>query len=393
MLSSTSAFLLPGDSVDGLRVLLGIHHQLDPNLGAPGVTLALGSALEKLGCDVSYYGFDQAFPGVTSYSAWHSVRFPWALSTWLARNSGRFDVLDITTGDNWPWARVGRPGARRRHALITRSHGLEQVVSEQLRADARAGLARLSWKYPLYHGGFRLWEVRQSLLLADQLVLLNPMDRDYARERLGVPAGRITLIPHGLPEAFRALPPPEPFAEGPLRLAFVGSWIQRKGREDAVAVARALREQGVAFSLTLLGTGVSEAEVLEAFPAAVRESLRVIARYRHEELPLLLRAQEVLLFPSHAEGYGMALVEAKACGLAPLSTPVGVAPEVIRDAETGRLLPIGDVAGFTAAVRSWAEDRRRLLEVRRAAQTAVQGLTWREVALRTLRIYESVLQG
>ncbi len=379
--------------MSGPRVLLGIHHQLDPNLGAPGVTLALGHALVELGCDVSYFGFEEAFPGVSSHSAWHSVRFPWALAAWLARNAGRFDVLDITTGDAWPWVRLGRPGARRRHALITRSHGLEHVVSEQLRADARSGLARLSWKYPLYHGGFRLWEVRQSLLLSDHVVLLNPLDRDYARQRLGVPAERISLIRHGLPEPFRALPPPELPADGPLRLAFVGTWIQRKGREDVVAVAHALHEQGVSFTLSLLGTGVDESEVVAAFSAPVRERLRVVPRYRHEELPGLLRGHEVLLFPSHAEGYGMALVEAMACGLAPVATPVGVAPEVVRDGETGRQVPIGDVPALTAAVRAFAGDRGRLLQVRHAAQNAVQGMTWREAALRTLQLYESVLQA
>lgn len=374
-------------------MLLAIHHPLDPDLGAPGVTLALGEALSGLGCEVSYYGFGEAFPGTTAYSAWHSVRFPWVLSAWLARNAGRFEVLDITTGDCWPWVRLGRTGARRRHALVTRSHGLEHVVTEQLRADARAGSAHLSWKYPLYHGGFRLWEVRQSLRLSDRVVLLNPLDRDYARDRLGVPAENLCLIPHGLPESFRALPPPALLSEGPLRLAFVGTWIQRKGREDVVAVARALLEQGVAFSLSLLGTGTGESEVLASFPAAVREHLRVVPRYRHAELPALLREHEVLLFPSHAEGYGMSLVEAMACGLAPIATPVGVAPEVIRDGESGRLLPIGDVPGFTAAVRAYAEDRQRLLAVRRAAQTAVQGMTWRDVALRTLRLYESALQS
>jgi glycosyltransferase involved in cell wall biosynthesis len=107
----------------------------------------------------------------------------------------------------------------------------------------------------------------------------------------------------------------------------------------------------------------------------------------------LLREHEVLLFLSRAEGYGMSLIEAMACGLAPIATPVGVAPEVVREGESGRLLPIGDVPAFTAAARAYAEDRRRLLEVRRAAQNAVQGMTWRDVALRTLRLYESALQA
>ncbi|MDC0713365.1 glycosyltransferase family 4 protein [Stigmatella sp. ncwal1] len=373
-----------------LRVLLGIHHPLDPNLGAPGVTLALGQALQELGCDVSYYGYGEAFPGVTSHSAWHSVRFPWALSAWLARHAGRFDVLDITTGDCWPWARVGRPGARRRHALVTRSHGLEHAVSEQLRVDARSGQARLSWKYPLYHGGFRLWEVRQSLLLADHAVLLNPMDRDFARDRLGVPGGQLSVIPHGLSEPFLARPAPEPF-EGPLRVAFVGSWIQRKGREELVAVASALRTQEVPFSLGLLGTGTPEGEVRQAFSAEVRAQVHVVPRYRNEELPGLLRGYEVLLFPSHAEGYGMALVEAMACGLAPVTTPVGVAPEVVQEGQTGRLLPVGDVPGLTQAVRALAEDRLRLMDLRRAAQQAVKGMTWKQAGARTLRMYESIL--
>jgi glycosyltransferase involved in cell wall biosynthesis len=72
---------------------------------------------------------------------------------------------------------------------------------------------------------------------------------------------------------------------------------------------------------------------------------------------------------------------------------VGVAPEVVREGQSGRLIPIGDVPGFTAAVRAFAEDRGQLLEMRRAAQNAVQGMTWRDVALRTLRLYESVLQA
>jgi glycosyltransferase involved in cell wall biosynthesis len=380
-----------------MRVLLGIHHPLDANLGAPGVTLALGNALTALGCEVDYYSYHEAFPGVPWHGSWHGVRFPWKVASHLAREAHRYDVLDITTGDAWPWARLGRPGARARQALVTRSHGLEHTVSEQLRADAREGKARLSWKYPLYHGGFRLWEVRQSLRMADHAVLLNAQDAAWARERLGVPAGRVSVIPHGLDAAFLGLPPPEGPREAvseaaPLRIAFVGSWIQRKGHEDAVAAAVQLSARGVPYRLSLYGTGFGEAEVLASFPPAVRERVRVVPRYVHAELPKLLAGDEVMLFPSHAEGFGMALVEAMACGLAPVSSPVGVAPDVVREGETGRLVPIGDVSGLVGALCAFAEDRERLGALRQGAQQAVRRMTWRDIAARTLGLYETLLR-
>ncbi len=380
-----------------MRVLLGIHHPLDANLGAPGVTLALGQALTALGCEVDYYSYHEAFPGAPWYGSWHGVRFPWKVAAHLKREAHRYDVLDITTGDAWAWARSGRPGARARHALVTRSHGLEHVVSDQLRADARLGRARLSWKYPLYHGGFRLWEVRQSLLLADHAVLLNAQDAAWARERLGVPAERMSIIPHGLDAAFLGLPPPggtrdTVSEDAPLRIAFVGSWIQRKGQEDVIAVASELSARGVPFRLSLYGTGFGEAEVLASFPHAVRERLRVVPRYVHAELPQRLADEEVLLFPSHSEGFGMALVEAMACGLAPVSSPVGVAPQVVREGETGRLIPIGDVSALVGALRAFAEDRKWLLSLRTAAQAEVRKMTWRDIAARTVALYEELLR-
>ncbi|QSQ20207.1 glycosyltransferase family 4 protein [Pyxidicoccus parkwayensis] len=379
-----------------MRVLLGIHHPLDANLGAPGVTLALGRALAALGCEVDYYSYQEAFPGVPWYGSWHGVRFPWKLAAHLAREAHRYDVLDITTGDAWAWARLGRPGARARHALVTRSHGLEHVVSEQLHADAREGRATLSWKYPLYHGGFRLWEVRQSLLLADHAVLLNARDAAYSRERLGVPASKLSVIPHGLDEVFLGLPPPRRVADSvseraPLRVAFVGSWIQRKGREEVVAVARELTARGVPFRLSLYGTGLGVDEVLGSFPAAARERLTVVPRYVHTELPRLLADDEVLLFPSHSEGFGMALVEAMACGLAPVSSPVGVAPQVVRHGQTGCLIPVGDVSGLVGALCGFADQREQLQALRQAAQHEVRNLTWRDIGARTLSLYETLL--
>jgi glycosyltransferase involved in cell wall biosynthesis len=380
-------------SRNSMRVLLGIHHPLDPNMGAPGVTLALGHALSALGCAVDYFSYTEAFPGDREHTSWHGVRFPWKLAAHLSREARRYDVLDITTGDNWPWARAGRPGAASRQVLVTRSHGLEHTYSERLRADARDGQHHLSWKYPLYHGGFRLWEVRQSMLLADHSVLLNSQDATYAREKLRVPTPRLSVIPHALPAAFHGLPPPRPAPDaGPLRLAFVGSWLPAKGIAELVAVVTALHASGVPFALTVLGTGVAEATVRESFPPTVREHVRVISRYPNAELPRLLEGEEVLLFPSHSEGYGMALVEAMASGLVPVTTPVGVAHEVVRDGQTGRIVAIGDVSAMVEELRTLAQDGARRLTLRRAAQAAVSGLSWPDIAARTLALYETLLR-
>ncbi|MCP3104746.1 glycosyltransferase family 4 protein [Myxococcus sp. K15C18031901] len=375
-----------------MRILLAIHHPLDPNQGAPGVTLSLGKALAARGCEVEYYDYRQAFPEAPWDSAAHGLRFPWTLARWLSRQAHRFDVLDVTTGDSWPWARLGRPGAKPRHALVTRSHGLEHVLSDRLRIDAREGRIGLSWKYPLYHGGFRLWEVRQTLLLADRSVLLNPLDAAYARERLGVPGAKLSVIPHGLDKAFLGRPAPRERPRGPLRVVFVGNWLPLKGRDVLVSVAAALHQRAVPFTLSLLGTGASEVEVRGAFPEGVRPLLRVVPRYAHADLPALLESEEVLLFPSHTEGFGMAIVEAMACGLAPVSTPVGIASELVQDGVSGWRIPVGDTAAPVVVLASLATDPARLLAMRRVAHDTVQSMSWAHIAGRTLGLYEEVLR-
>jgi glycosyltransferase involved in cell wall biosynthesis len=373
-----------------LRVLLATHHYLDPD--TQGVTLALGHALETVGCAVEHASYDDFFPEVPE-SVWHLFRFPWVLAAHLARRACAYDVIDVTTGDNWPWALAGRPGAAPRHALVTRSHGLEHTYSDRLREDARQGGLRLSWKYPVYHGGYRLWEVRQSLRLADHSIMLNAVDAVYARDVLRVADSRLSIIPNGLTSAFHALPPPRPHRDGePLGLAFIGNWLRPKGSDEVVACATRLHAEGVPFTLTLLGTGSTAEAVRAAFPQEVRDQVRVIPRFPNADLPRLLQGCEVLVFPTHSEGYGLALVEAMACGLVPVVTPVGVAPEVVHSGETGVLVPIGNVVAIVDAVRALAKDPPRRLSLRRAAQAAVQGLSWANIAARTVALYERVLR-
>ena len=49
------------------------------------------------------------------------------------------------------------------------------------------------------------------------------------------------------------------------------------------------------------------------------------------EVPLWVNAADVVLVPSEREGFGLAVLEALACDVPVLATPVGIAPEALRD--------------------------------------------------------------
>lgn len=374
-----------------MRVLFTIHTRLDPNQGAPGATLKLGNALESLGWEAEYYSFDTAFPGTETDSIGQAVRFPWRVRDYLRQNAARFDVVDATTGDAWVWASRRRPGAKQPSVLVTRSHGLEHTMDRALREWAVASGKPLSWKYPLYHGGYRLWEVARSLRNADACVLLNQADKQYAVEQLKVPESRIAIIPNGIADAFFAVPDPVSSAEKRLHLAFVGSWIERKGTGVLVKAVETLHAGGLDFHLTLYGTGGGEEAVRSAFSGAVQPRLTVVPRYVNDELPRLLAKNEILLFPSLMEGFSLALTEGMACGLVPVATPVGGSEDLIQSGQNGILVPVRDSGAVADAVQKLSEDRERLLRMRCAAKVKASVYRWRTIAERTAVLYTRLL--
>jgi len=372
-----------------MRVLLTCHHRLHPNAGAPGLTLALGAALERLGCRVDYFGFQQAFDNNEHEGVGRKLRFPWKLAGELGRRSGDFDVIDATSGDAWLWASLRRPGHAAGPALLTRAHGLEHVAAETAREEARSGGAQLSWKYPIYHGGFRLWEVKRSLRLADHCVLYNSTDRDYAEAELGIAPERVSVVPNGIQAHFLAAPDVESSAKGPVGLAFVGSWLARKGTRALVEIVQGLLARGVDFTLAIVGSG-EEANPLNDFPPEARKRVTVVPTYLNEQLPGLLEGREILIFPSRSEGFSVAFLEAMSCGLVPVAARAGAAPDLLDPARDGLLTDIGDTAGMANAVERLASDRADLTSRRRAAQQKARGYRWERIAADTLRLYERV---
>lgn len=376
-----------------MKILLTIHHHLDRNTGAPGATLRLGEEYQKLGHEVHYYSFD-CLPRKLPEKL-ESVLFPEFLASHISTlcQQQSLDIVDASTGDAWMWAKIRRISEHNCPTLVTRSHGLEHIMHLENLEEARVGNLHLSWKYPIYHGGFRLWEVANSLRGADLSLFGNHRDLEYAVEKLGVDAQRARLFANGIPAEFLNLPfEPTPDAEDAvIRIAQVASYIPRKGIHYGVPALNNILDRYPQVKVSCLGTGCSAAEVLADFAPAVRDRVAVVPSYSHETLPDLLRGHHIKLFPTLSEGFSLALVDAMVCGLAPLTTTTPGPMEIVRDGCNGILVPPRDTQAIVTALEQLITDRPYLEKLRRNAYATAQKYSWEKIASNNLTLYETAL--
>ncbi len=184
-----------------MKVIVSIHHQRDPNAGAPADEMAAAAALAELGHRRSCTPSTTCLSHGLNAARWSRTR---GYPSFLMRHGREFDVVDTGAGDAWVWSLLRRRDDPR---LAIQSHGLEHAAHTALMKEVDAGRVILSRKYPIYHGGWRLREVGITLRRSDASFFLNQSDRDYAVARLGLSSSRAFVLHYGLSPEFLGLPP------------------------------------------------------------------------------------------------------------------------------------------------------------------------------------------
>jgi glycosyltransferase involved in cell wall biosynthesis len=112
----------------------------------------------------------------------------------------------------------------------------------------------------------------------------------------------------------------------------------------------------------------------------------------HDQLPEALNAADLLVLPSVAEAFGLAVIEAMACGLPVIACNAHGPAEIVGDGESGWLVPPDDEQALAAALAHAVTDpgeRRRRGE--HAATDAREHFGWQTIAARIAALYEQVV--
>ena len=108
-------------------------------------------------------------------------------------------------------------------------------------------------------------------------------------------------------------------------------------------------------------------------------------------LPDYYRAADLCLVPSYHESFGMAALEAMACGAPVVASRVGGLATTIQDGVTGVLVPPRDDVALAAAIKSLLGDGARRAALGRQGARWAQSFAWPSVTRALLDVYEELV--
>lgn len=345
-----------------MKVIIVDTALMTPPGGGGKTFLALCRALIENGCSVSVVtqpGLEgsivaalkaEAVPVIdTIFQPWHlPEQRGRALATWV--NSESPDVYVISVSPDAGWTAL---------PLLNPSIGTASIAHNDVSA----------FYAPLQHYG----------PFIDCAIGVSEAIRQRIIDLTSIPAERVRYIPYGVrllsPSQIDELTRPSAGPDQPLRIAYVGRLVEFQKRiMDFVPLAEQLVKNGISFELNFIGEGSARSDLEAAFKrAGVEQHIKMWGWLRPAEVRQQQLRFDVFALLSDHEGLPVALLEAMSHGLVPIVTAIDSGnTQLVRHAENGFVVPVGDIQACVRALKTLAEDRKLLNRLKRAAWESVQ---------------------
>jgi glycosyltransferase involved in cell wall biosynthesis len=275
------------------------------------------------------------------------------------------------------------------------------LVYEALAAARRRRVATVLTRHSVLRNKpaiARPFVISLTRLLARRADGLIAVSRSCAEESVGFP-GPIRVIPNGVDTTeFRPMPSERQrlrmelgFSDVDVVLGFIGRLHTTKGIPLLLDVFEQLHREDPRLKLLLAGPGPLRAGVEERARAS-SGAITLLEPQPFNKVAPLLNTLDIFAFPSRGEAFGIALLEAMACGLSSVAFGRWGVGELVNDGETG-LLAHGP-AEFSEKLRRLTSDRTVRERLGQAAlRSVVEKFSWPRVAAQTVAFYQELIRG
>ncbi len=367
-----------------------------PTYGGSGaVATELGLELAGRGHELHFISYAQPFrlPGFQERVIFHEVEmdhyplfehppYSLALAVSLHEVSEKYDLDLIHVHYAIPhaasaWIAREMLNGSKGPKIVTTLHGTDITLVGQ---------------HPSFHSITR-FSIRKS----DGITAVSDFLKDETVDNFGIEPERIEVIPNFV-DVDRYRPDREPChrkslaPDGAKIVMHISNFRAVKRVEDVVRVFAGI-SRALPARLVLVGDG-PERPRAQALAEELGVGDRVLFLGKHAAVEELLACCDLFLLPSESESFGLAALEAMACGAPVVATRVGGLPEVVDEGESGFLLPLGDVEGMTEASLRILSDAPTLQKMRKAARaTAVERFSADRIVPVYEEFYRKVLAG
>ena len=208
----------------------------------------------------------------------------------------------------------------------------------------------------------------EELRLADHIFVASSFTASSLKEYPGKLAP-ISVIPYAFPPVNKERTYNNNHNE-PLKLLFVGGLSQRKGIANVFEAVKQLKNH-----VTLTVVGHKAVEDCAALNKALSEH-KWIPRLPHAEILKLMQQNDILLFPSLFEGFGLVITEAMSQGTPVITTDRTAGPDLLKHGENGWLIDAGSTIALQETIEKILEHRNNVEAVGRAALKTAETRSW-----------------
>jgi glycosyltransferase involved in cell wall biosynthesis len=247
--------------------------------------------------------------------------------------------------------------------------------------------SRTYWREYLGWAGWIAWSIeRLAMRLPDRIIAVSPQTADRLRQALGERAS-ITVVPNGIDlNAIRTAYADVDTSD----LVVVGRLLEHKRVDMLLEVMALLHARGMHVTCCIVGDGPERARLEEqARMLKISHAVEFIYDMNEQkELYSKIKAAKVFVSLSAREGFGIAVLEAIACGVRVLTTSAAdnLAQDLVARYSRG-LVTEPTLAAVTAAIQELLAEPDVSLADRRGSDAWVGDYDWDAIAERMMGVY------